>query len=56
MAKKKISQLPAGSALTGLEIVPIVQTGTTKQITAQDIANLGNASGVEGSGTMERFQ
>jgi len=55
MAKKKISQLPAGSALTGLEIVPIVQTGTTKQITAQDIANLGNASGVEGSGTINQI-
>jgi hypothetical protein len=55
MAKKKISQLPAGSALTGLEIVPIVQTGTTKRITAQDIANLGNASGVEGSGTINQI-
>jgi hypothetical protein len=32
--------------------VPIVQTGTTKRITTQDIANLGNASGVEGSGTI----
>jgi len=55
MAKKKISQLPAGSALNGTELVPIVQTGTTKQITAQDIANLGNASGVEGSGTINRL-
>jgi len=52
MPKKKISDLPAGSALTGIELVPIVQTGTTKRITAQDIANLGNASGVEGSGTI----
>lgn len=52
MAKKKISELPAGSALNGSEIVPIVQTGTTKRVTAQDIANLGNASGVEGSGTI----
>jgi hypothetical protein len=52
MAKKKISELPAGSALNGTELVPIVQTGTTKRITAQDIANLGNASGVEGSGTI----
>jgi hypothetical protein len=52
MAKKKISDLPAGSALNGTELVPIVQTGTTKRITAQDIANLGNASGVEGSGTI----
>jgi hypothetical protein len=52
MAKKKISELPAGGALNGTELVPIVQTGTTKRITAQDIANLGNASGVEGSGTI----
>jgi hypothetical protein len=52
MAKKKISGLPAGSALNGTELVPIVQAGTTKRITAQDIANLGNASGVEGSGTI----
>jgi len=52
MAKKKISELPAGGALNGSEIVPIVQTGTTKRVTAQDIANLGNASGVEGSGTI----
>jgi len=52
MAKKRISELPAGGALNGTELVPIVQTGTTKRITAQDIANLGNASGVEGSGTI----
>jgi hypothetical protein len=55
MAKKKISELPAGGALNGTELVPIVQTGTTKRITAQDIANLGNASGVEGSGTINRL-
>lgn len=54
MAKKKISGLPAGSALNGTELVPIVQTGTTKRITTQDIANLGNSSGVEGSGTINR--
>jgi hypothetical protein len=52
MAKKKISGLPAGSALNGTELVPIVQAGTTKRTTTQDIANLGNASGVEGSGTI----
>jgi hypothetical protein len=55
MAKKKISGLPAGSALNGTELVPIVQAGTTKRTTAQDIANLGNASGVEGSGTINRL-
>jgi len=53
MAKKRISELPAGSALNGTELVAIVQSGTTKRTTAQDIANLGNASGVEGSGTID---
>jgi len=53
MAKKKISALPAGGTLTGAELVPLVQSGTTKRVTAQDIANLGNASGVEGSGTID---
>ena len=51
MAKKKISDLPAGSALTGIELVPIVQSGTTKRITAQDIADLSNASSIGGGGT-----
>ena len=55
MAKKKISGLPAGSALNGTELVPIVQAGTTKRTTAQDIANLGNASSVSGSGTINRL-
>jgi len=45
MAKKKISGLPAGSALNGTELVPIVQAGITKRTTAQDIANLGDAIG-----------
>ena len=52
MAKKKISGLPAGSALNGTELVPIVQAGTTKRTTTQDIADLGNASSVSGSGTI----
>jgi len=51
MPKKKISDLPAGSALTGIELVPIVQSGTTKRITAQDIADLSNASSIGGGGT-----
>ena len=55
MAKKKISGLPAGSALNGTELVPIVQAGTTKRTTTQDIADLGNASGVAGSGTINRL-
>jgi hypothetical protein len=52
MAKKKISGLPAGSALNGTELVPIVQAGTTKRTTTQAIADLGNASSVSGSGTI----
>jgi hypothetical protein len=41
MANKKISQLTAAAALTGTEIVPIVQGGVTVQTTAQDVADLG---------------
>lgn len=40
MADKKISELPIASALTGTEIVPLVQGGTTDKTTTQDIANL----------------
>jgi hypothetical protein len=36
----KISELPVGSALSGTEELPIVQSATTKKITAQDIADL----------------
>jgi hypothetical protein len=36
----KISELPAGSALSGTEEIPIVQSATTKKITAQDVADL----------------
>jgi len=41
----KISELPAASALTGTEEVPIVQTATTKKTTTQDIADLSGAGG-----------
>jgi hypothetical protein len=41
MANKKISQLTAAAPLTGTEILPIVQGGSTVQATAQDIADLG---------------
>lgn len=40
MANVKISQLTAGSALTGTEEIPVVQSGSTVRTTAQDIANL----------------
>ena len=46
----KISELPLGSALSGTEEIPIVQSANTKKITAQDIADL--ASG--GSGDMTK--
>ena len=55
MANISITSLPAALPIDGTELVPIVQTGTTKRITAQDIANLGNASGVEGSGTINKL-
>ena len=40
MANVKISELSAAGALTGTEIVPIVQSSTTVRTTAQSIANL----------------
>jgi hypothetical protein len=40
MANKKISQLTAAAALTGTELLPIVQDGETVQTTAQDVADL----------------
>ena len=41
MANKKISQLTAAAALTGTELLPIVQDGVTVQTTTQDVADLG---------------
>jgi hypothetical protein len=46
MANKKISQLTAAAALTGTELLPIVQDGVTVQTTAQDIADLGGGGGL----------
>ena len=45
MAKEKISELTAAGALTGAELVPVVQGGETVQTTAQDIADLGGGGG-----------
>lgn len=45
MANVKISQLNAASALTGSEVVPVVQGGTTKKVTVQSIANLASGGG-----------
>lgn len=41
----KTSELVEGDALDGTEIVPVVQAGTTKRVTAQAIANLGGGGG-----------
>lgn len=43
MADKTISELSAASALTGTELVPVVQGGATLRTTAQDIADLAGA-------------
>lgn len=40
MTDVKISALPAASALTGAELVPVVQSGTTSKSTAADFASL----------------
>lgn len=45
MADTKISALTAASALTGTEIVPVVQSAANRRTTAQDIANLAAAGG-----------
>lgn len=47
MANKKISELPASGALTGAEILELVQGGINKQTTAQDIADLGGGGAVD---------
>lgn len=39
MADKKISELTAASTLTGTEILPLVQSSTTKKATINDITN-----------------
>ena len=45
MANIKISELTAAGALTGTELVEIVQDGVNVQTTAQDIADLGGGGG-----------
>lgn len=42
---EKISQMPAAAALTGAELVPVVQSGDNVKTTTQDIANLGGGGG-----------
>jgi len=45
MANVTISQLNSGSALSGSEVLPIVQAGSTVKTTVQDIANLAGGGG-----------
>ena len=61
MANAKISQLPTASAITGSELVPVVQGGTTSQTTVDDIltgttltsvALVTSALGTPASGTL----
>lgn len=40
MANKKITELPVANALSGAELIEVVQGGVNKQSTAQDITNL----------------
>jgi len=40
MAKKKFTQLPVADALTGEEIIALVQGGASKQTTVQEVVNL----------------
>lgn len=46
---KKISELTSAGALTGAEILEVVQGGANKQTTTQDIADLGGGGGTWGS-------
>lgn len=51
MANITISQLPSASALTGSEVLPVVQSGATKKTTVQAIADLAGGGG--GGGTLD---
>ena len=51
MAEIKISELTSGSALSGTEVVPIVQSGATVKVTTQDIADLGGGGGTNPTST-----
>jgi uncharacterized delta-60 repeat protein len=44
MSNLSISQLPSSSGLTGTEVLPIVQSGTTVKTTTQSIADLAGGS------------
>jgi hypothetical protein len=55
MSNLSISQLPSSSGLTGIEILPIVQSGVTVQATVQDVANLGIMAAGTGTGSTVRI-
>jgi hypothetical protein len=56
MPDLKISELPASDALTGVELVELVQGGVNKRTTTQDIADLGGGGSVTSvSGTTDRI-
>lgn len=56
MANKKISELATATALTGTELVELVQGGANKKTTVQEIADLGGSgSGTVNSGTQYRL-
>lgn len=42
MATKKISQLPLATGVTGVDLVPIVQGGTTKRVAISTLAVAGS--------------
>lgn len=42
MATKKISQLPLATGVTGADLVPIVQSGTTKRVAVSTLAVAGS--------------
>lgn len=46
MANEKISGMNTASALTGSELVEVVQSGDNKKTTTQDIANLGGGGSI----------
>ena len=55
MAEVKISELTSATTpLAGTETVPIVQGGVTKQVTTQDIADLGGGGGGGGGIHLQR--
>jgi hypothetical protein len=55
MSNLSISQLPSSSGLTGTEVLPIVQSGTTVKTTVQDVANLGIMAAGTGVGSTIRI-